>query len=174
MDVIVIHRGIVIPRGKTPENPLAVKNPPSSQGIKGGFFLPSSPSQDSIDTARKRALKWTERYTINDPSLEPLVINFKLTRAIFDELKGRFAIFYLNLHEEPIQTFDWLVRETPEAETSDPSLTFNGEGLTLDELRKLELVIGRRNSEGDFVYKPYDEYIAQKEGNIKESGEKNV
>lgn len=171
MDSVFIHRGIVIPKGTTPSNPLAIKNQnePTDTEIKGRFILPSLPDQDSIDKARKRAAAWTERYTNRNPNLEPLVLSFEITRESFELLKGRVAIIYINGYEEPIQTFDTLLREAKEAEKVDPGITLNTNGLSENDIKLLGLIIGEKKSGGEFVYKPYDEYMKNKEGSIKEN-----
>ncbi len=182
MDVIYIHRGIAVPKGVMPDSLLSFRNP-SSQAkeikIKGVFILPSSSDIDSIDKARKRCIGWTERYTKNDPNIEPLVLSFKVTKDDFELLRNRFAIFYVGgpkgFKEEPLIRFDQLVREAEEADRQgDPGMTFDGEGLSRDIARRLELQIGKREEGENLVYKPFDEFSVQLEGPTTEHGEKNI
>jgi hypothetical protein len=180
MDVVYIHRGIAVSKGKTPDALLTFRNPSSrAKETKGVFILPSSPDIESINIARKRAVGWTERYTKNNPNLEPLVLSFKVTRNDFELLKNKFAIYYVGgptgFKEEPLTRFDQLARETVEADKQgDPGITFNGEGLSDDIVRRLELQIGRREGKEAFVYKSFDEFSTRTEGSIVKHGEKNI
>lgn len=178
MDQVFIHRGIVVPKGTRPDQPLTVKNSQDMKNdptIKGSFIMPSLSTQESIQKARQSAARWTNRYTSLNPDLEPLVLSLKVSRETFSLLKDRLAIYYLGGTEGPIQTFDHLLREAQETETQgDPGITLNGEGLSPEDMRQLELSIGSKNSNGDFVFMPYDEYIIREGGSIRENGEKNV
>lgn len=180
MDAVYIHRGIVVPKGTIPDTLLSFRNPSSQdKGIKGVFILPSSSDIDAIARARKRSIGWTKRYTEIYPNLEPLVISFKVTRDAFELLKDRFAIFYAGgpkgFREEPLTRFDQLAREAEEADKQDdPGITFNGEGLSGNIAKRLELQIGKREKGEIFIYKPFDELSTQVEGPTVEHGEKNI
>lgn len=164
MNQIFLCRGIVVPRGKPLINPLSIRNYPRGRNPQGRFFYPSLPDEESIEGARKRA----ERRAVErcmKPGLEPYILILQINAGTFEIIKGRLAIYYLAGNEEPLRDFEQLIREAEDVKKNPlTELTLNGKGLTEDDMRKLNLVVGSRDTEGNFVYKSYDEQRMQREG----------